>query len=255
MVFTNCHLEQLDIIQNQINHTRTMRLTRSRKCRIDTSLAQASQEASPSEPSDSTDASSPVIVVLPKSQEGSPTHHHPADSALAKQPIVSSSSSSKFRRRARGGTTKSDKDSSSLSRDPLSKRPRSIPAKRRVPGLLQRIKDRADIEISRAEDAQERADLQIKWKRTTPTPTPTPTPTLSIGGETHNKMPSHTQTWPEQVALQIRPREEAACNGDVVYQRKSHGPLLGKLASQGSVITIDGEDYVEYRVLARLRAV
>ncbi|KAJ4326727.1 hypothetical protein N0V84_002844 [Fusarium piperis] len=225
-----------------------MRLTRSRKCRIDTSLAKTSQEASTSDPSDSTDASSPVIVVLPKSQEASPTHH-PADSALAKQPIANSSP--KLRRRARGsGGTKSDKDSS-FSRDPLSKRQRSIPAKRRVPGLLQRIKDRADIEISRAEDAQERADLQIKWKRTTPTPTPTP----SISGEAHDKMAPDTQAWPDQVALQIRPREEAAYNGDVVYQRKSHGPLLGKLASQGSVITIDGEDYVEYRVLAKLRAV
>ncbi|RSM09333.1 hypothetical protein CEP52_004181 [Fusarium oligoseptatum] len=223
-----------------------MRLTRSRKCRIDTSLAKTSQEANTSDPSDSTDASSPVIVVLPKSsQEESPTTHGPADSALAKQqPIVNGSSSSsnpKLRRHS----------SSLISRDPLSKRPRSIPAKRRVPGLLQRIKDRADIEISRAEDAQERADLQIKWKRTTPTPTPTP----SIGGEAHDKMTQDTQTWPDQVALQIRPREEAAYNGDVVYQRKSHGPLLGKLASQGSVITIDGEDYVEYRVLAKLRAV
>ncbi|RSL58831.1 hypothetical protein CEP54_007533 [Fusarium duplospermum] len=231
-----------------------MRLTRSRKCRIDTSLAKTSQEATTSEPSDSTDASSPVIVVLPKSQEESPTQGT-ADSALAKQQSIvngSSSSNPKLRRRARGsGGTKSDKDSSSLSRDPLSKRPRSIPAKRRVPGLLQRIKDRADIEISRAEDAQERADLQIKWKRTTPTPTPTP----SIGGEAHDKMAQDMQTWPDQVALQIRPREEAAYNGDVVYQRKSHGPLLGKLASQGSVITIDGEDYVEYRVLAKLRAV
>ncbi|KAJ4195369.1 hypothetical protein NW767_009685 [Fusarium falciforme] len=226
-----------------------MRLTRSRKCRIDTSLAKTSQEASTPDPSDSTDASSPVIVVLPKSQEESPTHG-PADSALAKQPIINGNP--KLRRRTRGsGGTKSDKDSSSLSRDPLSKRPRSIPAKRRVPGLLQRIKDRADIEISRAEDAQERADLQIKWKRTTPTPTPTP----SIGGEAHDKMAQDTQTWPDQVALQIRPREDAAYNGDVVYQRKSHGPLLGKLASQGSVITIDGEDYVEYRVLAKLRAV
>ncbi|KAH7268826.1 hypothetical protein FSOLCH5_007848 [Fusarium solani] len=224
-----------------------MRLTRSRKCRIDTSLAKTSQEATTSDPSDSTDASSPVIVVLPKSQEESPTHG-PADSALAKQPIVNGNP--KLRRRARGsGGTKSDKDSSSLSRDPLSKRPRSIPAKRRVPGLLQRIKDRADIEISRAEDAQERADLQIKWKRTTPTPTP------SIGGEAHDKMAQDTQTWPDQVALQIRPREDAAYNGEVVYQRKSHGPLLGRLASQGSVITIDGEDYVEYRVLAKLRAV
>ncbi|KAM0421341.1 hypothetical protein ACHAPT_010872 [Fusarium lateritium] len=217
-----------------------MRLTRSRTCRIDTSLAKSSQEASTSEPSDSTPASSPVIVVVPKSQHEAHTPDSPPVH-LAKQSIVNSS---KLRRRTRG---KSDKESTTLNRDPLSKRPRSIPAKRRVPGLLQRIKDRADIEISRAEDAQERADLQIKWKRTTPTP--------SIAGEAHDKMPQDTQTWPAQRALQIRPREDAAYNGDVVYQRKSHGPLLGKLASQGSVITIDGEDYVEYRVLAKLRAV
>lgn len=35
------------------------------------------------------------------------------------------------------------------------------------------------------------------------------------------------------------------------YERKSNGPFVGKLASQGSLINIDGEDYIEYRVLMK----
>ncbi|KAF4123667.1 hypothetical protein GMORB2_6368 [Geosmithia morbida] len=37
----------------------------------------------------------------------------------------------------------------------------------------------------------------------------------------------------------------------VKYERKTNGPFLGKLVSHGSIITIDGEDYVEYRVLMK----
>lgn len=40
------------------------------------------------------------------------------------------------------------------------------------------------------------------------------------------------------------------CNG-VTYERKDYGPFSGKLVSRGAIITIDGEDYVEYRVLTK----
>ncbi|KAJ3496345.1 hypothetical protein NLG97_g2726 [Lecanicillium saksenae] len=38
----------------------------------------------------------------------------------------------------------------------------------------------------------------------------------------------------------------------VTYIRKSHGSFKGKLVSPGKIITIEGQDYVEYCVLAKL---
>ncbi|KFG81442.1 hypothetical protein MANI_118712 [Metarhizium anisopliae] len=37
----------------------------------------------------------------------------------------------------------------------------------------------------------------------------------------------------------------------VKYERKATGPFKGKLVSQGTIISIDGEDHVEYRVLTK----
>lgn len=37
----------------------------------------------------------------------------------------------------------------------------------------------------------------------------------------------------------------------IKYERKRGGPFEGKLVSQGTIISIDGEDYVEYRVLTK----
>ncbi|KAM3545805.1 hypothetical protein ARSEF1564_001269 [Beauveria bassiana] len=37
----------------------------------------------------------------------------------------------------------------------------------------------------------------------------------------------------------------------VVYQRSPNGPFAGKLTAKGQVVSINGEDYVEYRVLAK----
>ncbi|KAM3497750.1 hypothetical protein MY10362_008911 [Beauveria mimosiformis] len=38
----------------------------------------------------------------------------------------------------------------------------------------------------------------------------------------------------------------------VVYQRSPNGPFAGKLTAKGQVVSINGEDYVEYRVLAKV---
>ncbi|KAK6825298.1 hypothetical protein PG987_012792 [Apiospora arundinis] len=37
------------------------------------------------------------------------------------------------------------------------------------------------------------------------------------------------------------------------YERKQTGPFARKLASNGTIISIDGEDYVEYRVLTKVQ--
>ncbi|TAQ85695.1 hypothetical protein B7494_g5965 [Chlorociboria aeruginascens] len=45
--------------------------------------------------------------------------------------------------------------------------------------------------------------------------------------------------------------EEVKYYHGIKYERKLHGPLQGKLVSAAQLLTIDGEDYVEYRVLTK----
>ncbi|KAG6010876.1 hypothetical protein E4U21_002544 [Claviceps maximensis] len=58
--------------------------------------------------------------------------------------------------------------------------------------------------------------------------------------------------WARQEILRIKggPDDVKLYDG-VKYERKSTGPFMGKLVSQGTIINIDGEDYVEYRVLTK----
>lgn len=58
--------------------------------------------------------------------------------------------------------------------------------------------------------------------------------------------------WSSQEAHRIRTGgEDAKIHMGVKYERKTNGPFQGKLVSQGSIISIDGEDYVEYRILTK----
>lgn len=58
--------------------------------------------------------------------------------------------------------------------------------------------------------------------------------------------------WSSQEAHRIRSGgEDAKIHMGIKYERKINGPFQGKLVSQGSIISIDGEDYVEYRVLTK----
>lgn len=58
--------------------------------------------------------------------------------------------------------------------------------------------------------------------------------------------------WSSQEAHRIRSGgEDAKIHMGIKYERKTNGPFQGKLVSQGSIISIDGEDYVEYRVLTK----
>lgn len=58
--------------------------------------------------------------------------------------------------------------------------------------------------------------------------------------------------WSQQEAHRIRTgNEDAKIHLGTKYERKATGPFAGKLVSQGAIISIDGEDYVEYRVLTK----
>lgn len=60
------------------------------------------------------------------------------------------------------------------------------------------------------------------------------------------------KVWARQESLRLKTgAEDAKVYDGVKYERKTNGPFMGKLVSQGTIINIDGEDYVEYRVLTK----
>lgn len=60
------------------------------------------------------------------------------------------------------------------------------------------------------------------------------------------------KVWARQESLRLKTgAEDAKMYDGVKYERKTNGPFIGKLVSQGTIINIDGEDYVEYRVLTK----
>ncbi|KAG8423143.1 hypothetical protein J3458_000061 [Metarhizium acridum] len=60
------------------------------------------------------------------------------------------------------------------------------------------------------------------------------------------------KVWARQETLRMKSSsDEAKIYDGVKYERKATGPFMGKLVSQGTIINIDGEDYVEYRVLTK----
>ncbi|KAK3344407.1 hypothetical protein B0T25DRAFT_522350 [Lasiosphaeria hispida] len=60
------------------------------------------------------------------------------------------------------------------------------------------------------------------------------------------------KVWAAQEADRLKVgSEDAKIYMGVKYERKQNGPFEGKLVSQGTIISIDGEDYVEYRVLTK----
>ncbi|RFU71812.1 hypothetical protein TARUN_10450 [Trichoderma arundinaceum] len=60
------------------------------------------------------------------------------------------------------------------------------------------------------------------------------------------------KVWARQESLRMKAgAEDAKMYDGIKYERKTNGPFMGKLVSQGTIINIDGEDYVEYRVLTK----
>lgn len=47
------------------------------------------------------------------------------------------------------------------------------------------------------------------------------------------------------------PSDEVKYHNGIKYERKQNGPFQGKLVSSPQILSIDGEDYVEYRVLTK----
>ncbi|KAK3315085.1 hypothetical protein B0H66DRAFT_333201 [Apodospora peruviana] len=77
----------------------------------------------------------------------------------------------------------------------------------------------------------------------------TPTGSRMIFQDNVNRL---NKVWAAQEANRMRAGDDdAKMYMGVKYERKQNGPFQGKLVSQGTIISIDGEDYVEYRVLTK----
>ena len=64
-----------------------------------------------------------------------------------------------------------------------------------------------------------------------------------------NGVSLNSNTAPATVPLTVG--EEVKYHNGIKYERKQAGPFQGKLVSAAQILSIDGEDYVEYRVLTK----
>ena len=85
-----------------------------------------------------------------------------------------------------------------------------------------------------------------------------PGASIGVGGPGTHKMMFNenvsrlNKVWQDQESNRIKAgAEDAKMYMGIKYERKQNGPFVGKLVSQGTIISIDGEDYVEYRVLTK----
>ena len=76
--------------------------------------------------------------------------------------------------------------------------------------------------------------------------------------ELKNNMKKLNKVWvaqqaviPGSSAAPPPPSDEIKYHNGIKYERKQNGPFQGKLVSSAQILSIDGEDYVEYRVLTK----
>jgi hypothetical protein len=128
---------------------------------------------------------------------------------------------------------------------------------------LERTNSLARREIARAEAAQGRADRHAANRERAAAAAADATaaaaaaiPAITTNGRMRfhesEEMQRLNKVWARQESLRVKAgAEDAKIYGGVKYERKGTGPFMGKLVSQGTIISIDGEDYVEYRVLTK----
>ncbi|KAJ3551252.1 hypothetical protein NPX13_g11407 [Xylaria arbuscula] len=124
-------------------------------------------------------------------------------------------------------------------------RPTSIDPVDRVQGLASR-------EVARMEAVQMRQDSRQHQNNRYHMGNPAPIEQAEQTRHFHEHRDRMQKVWASQQESRIRAGiEDAKMHQGVKYERKQNGPFSGKLVSQGAIITIDGEDYVEYRVLTK----
>ncbi|KAI5456152.1 hypothetical protein BGZ63DRAFT_435528 [Mariannaea sp. PMI_226] len=148
-------------------------------------------------------------------------------------------------------------------RQPLPEAEARPPANRVQSGdALERTNSLARREIARAEAAQVRADKHAAHRERVAAAAADAAnaAVAAIPPVTNGRARLHesedmqrlNKVWARQENLRVKAGvEDAKIHGGIKYERKKTGLFLGKLVSQGAIINIDGEDYVEYRVLTK----
>ncbi|KAM7209467.1 hypothetical protein V8F20_000205 [Naviculisporaceae sp. PSN 640] len=114
-------------------------------------------------------------------------------------------------------------------------------------GPVERTQALARRELERAENAQNRIE-QFAAEREGAGPS-----TGRGRAAFQDDVSRLNDVWAAQEAARLRAggAEDAKMYGGIKYERKSSGPFAGRYVAPGAIITIDGEDYVEYRVLTK----
>ncbi|KAI1337685.1 hypothetical protein F5Y15DRAFT_417823 [Xylariaceae sp. FL0016] len=125
---------------------------------------------------------------------------------------------------------------------------------------LERVQSLASREVARMEAVQTRNDRH-NHNRGSMGPPPRPAqgypPHAQVSPDVYQRSFEENRkklqsVWLAQENNHVMPEpNEAKIHNGIKYERKQNGPFAGKLVSQGAIITIDGEDYVEYRVLTK----
>ncbi|RYP82294.1 hypothetical protein DL770_005632 [Monosporascus sp. CRB-9-2] len=108
-------------------------------------------------------------------------------------------------------------------------------------GIVSRTIDRMELNQVRDErNATQRASAQ-----NTP-------PAHDVRRDFNDNLQRMDRIWQAQELSRQGPsNDNIKIHAGIKYERKRGGPFEGKLVSQGTIISIDGEDYVEYRVLTK----
>ncbi|CAJ2511377.1 Uu.00g070020.m01.CDS01 [Anthostomella pinea] len=117
---------------------------------------------------------------------------------------------------------------------------------------IERVQDLAAREVARMEAVQMRNERHIQSRGVMPNPNMMVDPMEHHRNFQENR-DRMQRVWAaqEQNRIQQAIVEDAKMHQGVKYERKQTGHFAGKLVSQGTIISIDGEDYVEYRVLTK----
>lgn len=113
----------------------------------------------------------------------------------------------------------------------------SAEAMERSQALARREVERAEAAVERDARHESRREMRSVTNRT----------------EFNQNIERLDKVWQAQEESRINKyqAEDAKIHLGIKYERKATGPFQGKLVSQPAIINIDGEDYVEYRVLTK----
>ncbi|KAI1135361.1 hypothetical protein F5Y05DRAFT_180374 [Hypoxylon sp. FL0543] len=120
---------------------------------------------------------------------------------------------------------------------------------------IERVQGYANREVARMEAVQMRTDRHQANRNAMANNSPT----LNMH-DTRRDFQENVQrinhVWRAQENMRMGPpngngNPDVIMHGSIKYERKQSGPFKDRLVSQGTIINIDGEDYVEYRVLTK----